>query len=73
MTEKPVLNWDRVLHKNARGSYRSDLGIIIEIAEDNIRIMKGTNRQYDVPKRLVDGFDGSEVRAYHFQICAITK
>jgi len=37
------------------------VGTIIQIAGDTIRVMKGTNRQYDIPKRLVDGFDGSEV------------
>jgi hypothetical protein len=61
MTEEPGLNWDRVIHKNVRGSDRSDVGTIIQIAGDSIRIMRGTHRQYDIPKRLVDGFDGSEV------------
>jgi len=61
MPEEPVLNWDRVVHKNVRGSDRSDVGTIIQIAGDTIRVMKGTNRQYDIPKRFVDGFDGSEV------------
>jgi hypothetical protein len=62
MTEEPVLNWDRVIHKNVRGSDRSDVGTIIQIAGDTIRIMKGTCRQYDVPKRPVEGFDGSEAQ-----------
>lgn len=61
MTEEAVLNWDRVVHKNVRASDRSDVGTIIQIAGDSIRIMQGTKRQYNVPKKLVDGFDGSEV------------
>jgi hypothetical protein len=61
MTEEPVLNWDRVVHKNVRGSDRSDVGTIIQIARDSIRIMHGPNRQYEVPKSHVEGFDGSEV------------
>jgi hypothetical protein len=61
MTEEPVLDWDRVIHKNVRASDMSDVGNIIQIAGDSIRIMEGSKRQYNVPKRLVDGFDGSEV------------
>ena len=61
MTEEAVLNWDRVVHKNVRASDRSDVGTIIQIARDSIRIMQGVNRQYEVPKSHVDGFDGSEV------------
>ena len=60
MTEEAVLDWDRIVHKNVRASDMSDVGTIIQIAGDNIRIMG--RKQYDVPKRLVDGFDGSEVR-----------
>jgi hypothetical protein len=61
MAEGAVLNWDRVVHKNVRTSDRSDVGTIIQVAGDNIRIMQGVNRQYNVPKSHVDGFDGSEV------------
>jgi hypothetical protein len=61
MTEDAVLNWDRVVHKNVRTSDRSDVGSIIQVAGENIRIMQGVNRQYDVPKIHVEGFDGSEV------------
>ena len=60
MTEEPVLDWDRIVHKNVRANDRSDVGTIIHITGDNIRIM--ARKQYDVPKQLVDGFDGSEVR-----------
>jgi hypothetical protein len=61
MTEEPVLNWDRIVHKNVRASDGSDVGTVIQVAGDRIRIMQGTNRQYDVQKHLVDGFNGSEV------------
>lgn len=61
MVEEAVLNWDRVVHKNVRASDRSDVGTIIQIAADTIRIMQGANRQYEVPKSHVEGFDGSEV------------
>jgi hypothetical protein len=61
MTEEAVLNWDRVVHKNVRASDRSDVGTIIQIAGDSIRIMQGAKRQYEIPKSHVEGFDGSEV------------
>jgi hypothetical protein len=50
-----------VVHKNVRTSDRSDVGSVIQIAGDNIRIMQEVNRQYDVPKSHVEGFDGSGV------------
>ena len=61
MVEDVVLNWDRIVHKNVRSSDGQDAGNIVHIAGDNLRIMRGTSRQYDIPKHLVDGFDGSEV------------
>jgi len=68
MTEEAVLNWDRVVHKNVRASDRSDVGTIIQIGGDSIRIMQGPNRQYDVPKSHVEGFDGSSsIWTFHIQ------
>lgn len=61
MTEKAVLNWDRGVHKNVRTGNRADIGTTIQVAGDNVRIMQGVNRQYEVPKSLVEGFDGSEI------------
>lgn len=61
MVEKAVLNWNRVVHKNVRASDRSDVGTIIQIAGDSIRILHGSSRQYEVQKNYVDGFNGSEV------------
>lgn len=61
MTEEAVLNWDRVVHKNVRTSDRSDVGTIIQIAGDSIRIVQGRNKQCNVPKSHVDAFDGSGV------------
>ena len=56
-----VPNWDRVVHKNVRSSDGADVGTIIQVAGDKVRIMLGTNHQYEVPKSAVEGFDGSEV------------
>ena len=60
MPEDVVLNWDRLVHKNARSSDGQDAGNIVHIAGDNLRIMQGSSRQFEIPKRYVDGFDGSE-------------
>jgi hypothetical protein len=57
-----VYNWDRVVHKNVRSSDGADVGTIIQVAGDKVRIMLGTNNQYEVPKSTVEGFDGSEVQ-----------
>ena len=56
MVEEAVLNWDRVVHKNVRASDRSDVGTIIQIAGDSIRILQGSSRQYEVPKSHGEGF-----------------
>lgn len=61
MVEEAVINWDRVVYKNVRASDRSDVGTIIQVAANSIRIMQGASRQYEVPKSHVEGFDGSEV------------
>jgi hypothetical protein len=56
-----VSDWDRVVHKNVRSSDGADIGTVIQVAGDRVRIMLGTSRQYEVPKSAVEGFDGSEV------------
>ena len=56
-----VSDWDRVVHKNVRSSDGADVGTVIQVAGDRVRIMLGTSRQYEVPKSKVEGFDGSEV------------
>jgi hypothetical protein len=61
VSEPAVLNWDRVIHKNARTSDNADAGNIIFATDDTLRIMQGAKRQYDIPKSKVEGFNGSEV------------
>jgi len=56
-----VSDWDRIVHKNVRSSDEADVGTVIQVAGDMVRIMLGTRRQYEVPKSTVEGFDGSEV------------
>jgi hypothetical protein len=61
MSEEAVLNWDKVVHKNARSKDRYDVGNIIQVTVDAIRIMQGATKQYTIPKSHVEGFNGSEV------------
>ena len=62
MPEEPViLNWDRIVHKNVRSKDMQDVGNVIAILGDEITILQGTKREYQVPKSHVEGFNGSEV------------
>jgi hypothetical protein len=61
MSEPVILHWERVIHKNVRSKDRVDVGNIISESGDAFTIMQGTNREYNVPKSYVEGFDGSEV------------
>lgn len=61
MAEPAILHWERVIHKNVRSSDGTDIGNIISEAGDTVTIMQGASREYNVPKSVVDGFNGSEV------------
>jgi hypothetical protein len=61
MSEPAVLNWDRIIHKNVRSKEFEDVGNVFAIAGDEITIMGSKNREYNVPKSCVEGFNGSEV------------
>jgi hypothetical protein len=56
-----VVNWEAIVHKNARTSDRGDAGTVIEIEEDTITLERGPTAEYVIPKSKVEGFDGSEV------------
>lgn len=56
-----IVNWDAIVHKNARTSDRADAGNIIEIEADTITIERGPTAEYVIPKSQVEGFNGSEV------------
>lgn len=56
-----VSNWDRVVHKNVRSKDFYDIGNIIQVTDNSIRIMQGATKQYMIPKQHVEGFNGSEV------------
>ena len=56
-----IVNWDAIVHKNARTSDRGDAGNIIEIGADTITLERGPTTEFVIPKDKVEGFDGSEV------------
>ena len=61
MSEPAILHWERVIHKNVRSSDRIDIGNIISETGDSFTIMQGASREYNIPKSVVEGFNGSEV------------
>jgi hypothetical protein len=62
MSEPPVLDWDRIVHKNVRSKDRADVGNVDAVNEDSIVIVtEGARGEYKIPKSEVDAFDGAEV------------
>jgi hypothetical protein len=59
---QPVLEWDKMVHKNVRTSDKQDAGNIIATASDKITVnSEGAKHQYELPKTNVERFNGSEV------------
>lgn len=56
-----IVNWDAIVHKNARTSDRADAGNVIEIEDNTITLERGPTLELVIPKDKVEGFDGSEV------------
>lgn len=62
MSEPPVLDWDRIVHKNVRSKDRADVGNVDAVNEDSIVIVtEGARGEYKIPKSEVEAFDGDEV------------
>lgn len=59
--EPAVLNWDRVIHKNARTKDGEPLGYIASEDRDFIVILSSGSREYKIPKPHVEAFDGAQV------------
>jgi hypothetical protein len=60
--EAPVLDWDRIVHKNVRSKDRADVGNVDAVNQDSIVIVtEGARGEYKIPKSEVDRFDGAEV------------
>ena len=64
MTENdsPVLDWDRIVHKNVRSRDGQDAGNVDAVDANSIVIItEGARKEYNLPKSEVDGFNGAEV------------
>jgi hypothetical protein len=62
MSEPPVLDWDRIVHKNMRSNDNEDAGNVAAVDEDSITVLsEGARNEYKIPKSAVEGFDGAEV------------
>jgi hypothetical protein len=58
----PVLDWDRIVHKNVRSKDGQDAGNVDAVDADSIVIItEGARKEYKIPKSEVDGFNGAEV------------
>lgn len=56
-----IINWESIIHKNARTSDRGDAGNVIEVEQDTITLERGPTAEYVIPKSKVEGFNGAEV------------
>jgi hypothetical protein len=60
--DSPVLDWDRIVHKNVRSKDGQDAGNIDAVdAESIVIITGGARKEYKLPKSQVEGFNGAEV------------
>lgn len=61
--EFPVLDWERIIHKNVRSMDGEPVGNVVALYPDSFHVeTQGSQMAYDIPKNEVDGFDGAEVR-----------
>ena len=61
LSEPAVLNWDSVIHKEARTKDGKPLGYIAAEDEECIYVLSSRFREYRIPKSRVIEFDGSIV------------
>jgi hypothetical protein len=60
--ESPVLDWDRIVHKNVRSKDGQDAGNVDATDADSIVIItEGARKEYKLPKSQVEAFNGGEV------------
>jgi hypothetical protein len=63
-SNSPVLDWDRIIHKNVRASDNEPIGTVIAIPDDRDTIIlttEGSRGEFEIPKSKVQGFNGAEV------------
>jgi hypothetical protein len=61
LSEQAVLNWDSIIHKEARTKEGKPLGYIAAEDEECIYVLSSRFREYRIPKSRVMEFDGSVV------------
>jgi hypothetical protein len=61
LSQPAVLNWDSVLHKEARTKDGKPLGYIAAEDEECIYVLSSRHKEYRIPKSQVMKFDGSAV------------
>lgn len=62
MPDEPVLDWDRVIHKNVRATDGEPAGTIVAIDNEGVHIESAGDRVHAIiPKSLVSGLNGAEV------------
>jgi hypothetical protein len=61
LSQPAVLNWDSVMHKEARTKDEKTLGYIAAEDEECIYVLSSRHKEYMIPKSRVMEFDGSVV------------
>jgi len=61
LSEPAVLNWDSVIHKEARTKDGKSLGYIAAEDEECVYVLSPRFKEYRIPKSGVMEFDGSIV------------
>jgi hypothetical protein len=61
LSEPAILNWDSVIHKEARTKDGKPLGYIAAEDEESIYVLSSRHKEYMIPKSRVMEFDGSVV------------
>jgi uncharacterized protein (TIGR02271 family) len=63
-SEDPVVNWDRIIHKNIRTLDNQGMGKVIAVPNDEDTIIissQSEGEEYKIPKSSVSGFNEAEV------------
>jgi uncharacterized protein (TIGR02271 family) len=61
----PVINWDRIIHKNVRTADNQAMGKVIAVPDDEESVIissQSANDIYRVPRSMIAGFNGAEVQ-----------
>jgi len=60
--EPPIIDWDNIVHKNARTADNVAIGNVAAITDSHIVITSaGARDEYSIPKRHIQGYNGAEV------------